>query len=677
MAAAYIHGMQSQGVGTSIKHFAANNQEYRRMTINTHVDERALREIYLASFEHAIVDAKPWTVMCSYNGVNGTLASQNRRLLTDILRTEWGFDGVVVSDWGAVHERVPGLAAGLDLEMPSSGGVHNVRIAAALADGSLSMATLDAAVTNLLNLVEKAVPAYRDPRPYNQTAHHALARRAAAAGAVLLKNDNAILPIATAQRIAVIGAFAKHPRYQGAGSSLITPHQIDTFYDSLVARVGSSGSVSYAEGYMPRLLEPDGERISAAVAVAQAADTVVLCVGLPDIEETEGLDRQHMRMPASHNELIAAVVAANPRCVVVLSNGAPVEMPWHDSVPAILEGYLGGEAGGSALVDIVVGDVNPSGKLAETIPLQLTDHPAHVDFPGTPFDVHYRESIYVGYRYYNTTGTPVRYPFGHGLSYTTFGYGTVTAPTNPVAAADGVTFSLDITNTGAVAGAEIVQVYVAAPRGSLPRPSHELKEFTKVTLQPGEHKTVSFTLPRRAFAVYDVSRAAWLVEPGDYQIQIGASSHDIRQTVTVSITSADQVTPLPHSDALAAYWQPSPAGFSAAAFTALLGYTPILWEKKRGQFTTNTPIADMRESALGRKIHDQMNAALAGLIASDPGGPTAKLFQSMADEGPMRVLLMFGGGKLSVDRLEAMVAWINRDYFRAATLFLRDMFRSR
>ncbi|MFM2309415.1 MAG: hypothetical protein RLY87_1536, partial [Chloroflexota bacterium] len=458
MAAAYIHGVQSQGVGTSIKHFAANNQEYRRMTIDTHVDERALREIYLASFEHAVIDAKPWTVMCSYNSVNGELASQHVRLLTDILRTEWGFDGVVVSDWGAVYQRPASLNAGLDLEMPGNGNVHGPSVAEALSNGTLSEAMLDERVSNLLDLIEKSLPAFHDPRSYDEHVHHTLAREAAAHGAVLLKNDGAVLPIATAQTIAVIGSFAKTPRYQGAGSSMISPHRLDTFFDALVTRVGAAGTVTYAEGYTPRAAAPDAQRIADAVAVAQAADVVLLCAGLPDIEETEGLDRAHMRMPESHNALIAAVVAVNPRTVVILSNGAPVEMPWHDAVPAILEGYLGGQAGGSGLVDIVCGDVNPSGKLAETIPYTVSDHPGHVDFPGTPTDVEYRESIYVGYRYYNTAATAVRYPFGYGLSYTTFAYGDITVAPESDAAADDVQLTIPITNTGTVAGAEVVQL---------------------------------------------------------------------------------------------------------------------------------------------------------------------------------------------------------------------------
>ena len=675
MAAAYIHGVQSQGVGTSIKHFAANNQEYRRMTIDTHVDERALREIYLASFEHAVIDAQPWTVMCSYNAINGTLASQNRRLLTDVLRTEWGFAGVVVSDWGAVYQRVPALNAGLDLEMPGNGNIHAAAITAALADGSLPEAVLDQRVSALLDMIEKALPAFQDPGTYDHAAHHALARRAAADGAVLLKNDTQLLPIATTQRIAVIGSFAKTPRYQGAGSSMISPHQIDTFYDALVARVGADGSVSYAEGYTPRAAAPDADRIAAAVAVARAADIVVVCAGLPDVEETEGLDRQHMRMPEAHNALIAAVVAVNPRTVVVLSNGAPVEMPWHDQVPAILEGYLGGQAGGSGLVDILVGDVTPSGKLAETIPFTHTDHPAHVDFPGSPTDVEYRESIYVGYRYYNTAQTPVRYPFGYGLSYTTFAYSTVTLNQQSVAADDGVDVSLTITNTGTVAGAEVVQVYVHDQTATVFKPTHELKAYAKVHLQPGASQQVTFHLPRRAFAHYDVAQSCWVVESGAYDIHIGASSRDIRQSVTVDVASTDIITPSATTAPMQAYWQPSAAGFSATSFSALWGGSVPTSAKRRGSFTTNTPIADMHESMLGRLVHAQVRAGLKRFASSDTDGPTNKLFEAMAEEAPLRVLLMSGGGKISNTTLEVIVAWVNGHYLRAIRLALANRFR--
>ena len=674
MAAAYIHGVQSQGVGTSIKHFAANNQEYRRMTIDTHVDERALREIYLASFEHAIIDAKPWTVMCAYNAVNGELASQHRRLLTDILRTEWGFAGVVVSDWGAVYQRPASLNAGLDLEMPGNGNIHGPSVVEALANGSLTEAMLDERVSNLLDLIQKSLPAYNDPRSYDRHAHHTLAREAAAHGAVLLKNDNAILPIATTQTIAVIGSFAKTPRYQGAGSSMISPHQLDTFYDALVTRVGTTGTVTYAEGYTPRAAAPDDQRIAAAVAVAQSADVVLLCAGLPDVDETEGLDRPHMRMPDSHNALIAAVVAANPRTIVILSNGAPVEMPWHDSVPAILEGYLGGQAGGSALADVVCGDVNPSGKLAETIPFAITDHPAHVDFPGSPTDVEYRESIYVGYRYYNSAKTPVRYPFGYGLSYTTFSYGNISVEKTTVDATEGVQLTIPITNTGTTAGAEVVQVYIHDVEQSVFRPFHELKAFAKVFLQPGESQTLSFTLPRRAFSFYDTTQSRWVVESGAFVIQVGASSRDIRQQVTITVNSSDQVTPTPNTSLLQAYWKPSAAGFSAAAFSALWGGPVPSSAKRRGQFTTNTPVADMHESALGRNIHAKLRAGLANFASSDSDGPTNKLFQAMAEEAPLRVVLMMGAGKMSTYTLHAMVAWINRDYLGALRWYLRGVF---
>ena len=661
LEAAYIEGVQSQGIGTSIKHFAANNQEARRMTIDTIVDERALREIYLASFEYAVKKAQPWTVMCAYNGLNGEPCSQNHRLLTSILRKEWGFIGTVVSDWGAVYQRVPSILAGMDLEMPSSNGSHDADIAAALASGALPQAVFDQTVTRILTMIAQSLPAYANPRPYDQSTHHVLARRAAAEGMVLLKNDGALLPLAATQSVAVIGAFAKTPRYQGAGSSLIAPSQLDTVYDSLVARLGAD-AVHYAAGYIPRKHAIQADLMAEAVDVARHADVVVLCVGLPDIDETEGVDRTTMAMPDSHNALIAAVAAVNPKVVVVLSNGAPIQLQWQAQVPAIIEAYLGGQAAGSAIVDVLYGDVNPSGKLAETFPFQWQDHPAHTCFPGSGQSVEYRESIYVGYRYYNTVATPVQYPFGYGISYTTFAYSDIVVNATTIDAEESLTVTATITNTGTRAGAEVVQLYVRDVASSVFRPHHELKDFTKVMLQPGESQQVQFVLNKRSFAYYDVAQADWVVEAGQFEVQIGSSSRDIHLTALIDV-SAPPVN-VARTPLLEPYYQPQRGAFGAEAFAALCGRDIRVPRLTRGQYTLNTPISDMHDSWLARLLHRQMYAQIRKMSGHDPESPTAIMFESMAKEMPMRSLLMLGGGVFSVSMLEAVMLMINGYYWQ-------------
>jgi beta-glucosidase len=420
IAKSHINGIQSQGAGTSMKHYALNNQEYRRMTTDSVVDERAMREIYLAGFEIAVKEAQPWTLMCSYNKINGIYACENKRLMTDILKEEWGHQGLVVTDWGAMNERVDALNAGVELEMPGTPNGNDERIVAAVKAGTLDVAVLDRAVERILALIFKADETLSKDFTYDKQTHHTLARCVAAEGAVLLKNEGGILPVQADTKIALIGRFAKSPRYQGAGSSLMNPTQLDNLHDELVNLIGAE-NVLYAAGYTEKGDSADEALIQEALETAGKADVTILCAGLPDMYETEGIDRAHMQMPPGHNALIQSVAAAQNKVIVVLSNGAPVEMPWVNDVPAILEGYLGGQAGAGALADILTGKVNPSGKLAETFPLQFADTPAQ-PYPGGPSVVEYRESIYVGYRYYDTVGQDVLFPFGHGLSYTAFEY---------------------------------------------------------------------------------------------------------------------------------------------------------------------------------------------------------------------------------------------------------------
>lgn len=659
MSAAWINGVQSQQVGASLKHFAANNQETRRMTIDTIVDERALREIYLASFEGAVTQARPWTVMCAYNLINGTSCSQYPWLLTDVLRAEWGYTGLVVSDWGAVVERAPGIAAGMDLEMPGNNNVHGVAVAEALASGMLSMAQLDVAVTRVLTLIKQSLPSYHDTIPCDWDAHHALARRVAAAGTVLLKNDGALLPLLPTTPVGVIGAFAKQPRYQGAGSSYINPTRLDTMYDMLVAHLGHE--VGYAPGYQVRGKNPDAALIADAVALAKSVAVAIVIVGLPDIYEAEGLDRTNMALPASHDALVTAVVAANPRTVVVLCNGAPVEMPWHDHVPAVVEAYLGGQAGGGAIVDVLYGVVNPGGRLAETIPMLGSDCPAASFFPGDGHTVVYRESIYVGYRYYNTADVPVRYPFGHGLSYTTFAYGDMTAQVNT----DGtVVVTVPVTNTGERAGHEVVQAYVRDVAARVFRPIHELKAFAKVYLEAGATTTVQLTLDARAFAFYDVELAQWLVEAGEFEIQVGASSHDIRQRVGITLAGA----PAQPARELLGYSDiRGKEIFNQASFAQLYGKPIVSTTLRPGDFTINSPISEMaKHSWFIRTLHERITTQMQTMVASnDPDGPTALLFRAMANEMPLRTLLMFAQGKVKLAWVRALVAIANRQYVRA------------
>lgn len=670
MAASFIQGVQSQGVGTSIKHFAANNQEYRRMTINTIVDERALREIYLASFETAVKAAEPWTVMSAYNALNGVLCSQNNRLLNDILRNEWGFRGVVVSDWGGVYQRVPSLEAGNDLEMPGNGGAHNQVIKQAIDQGQLTVATIDRSVERVLQLVKASLPALQNPGKYDVKQHHELARQAASQCIVLLKNDDEILPLRAGQSIGVIGAFAKKPRYQGAGSSLMAPSRLNTAYAGICMRFDGK-KVPYAAGYGVRDHHPDATLIAEAVKVARRVETVVLFIGLPDIYETEGVDRTHMRLPEAHNALLEAVVAVNPRVVVVLSNGSPIEMPWHDQVPAIIEGYLGGQAGGSAIADVVFGDVNPSGKLAETFPITWQDNPASAYFPGSPHTVEYRESIYVGYRYYNTAQEHVRYPFGHGLSYTTFAYSNLQVSATSIVADEPLMVSLTVTNAGTRAGAEVVQLYVRDVESTVFRPAHELKGFHKVFLQPGESSTLSFTLNRRAWSFYDVQRADWVVESGQFEVQIGASSRDIRLRAMVDVrgitlaTSVQQVL-------IADYYDLQRGNYGPGAFAVLLGQSFHAERPRKGDYTLNTPLADMQDSWLARRFHERIKRDMAAQFTANDESPTSIMFRTIADEMPLRTLLMFTAGNMTLARLEALLLMMNGKWLRGLLALWRS-----
>ncbi|MHC3000071.1 glycoside hydrolase family 3 C-terminal domain-containing protein [Microbacterium sp. HJ5] len=549
LGAAIVKGIQSMGVGTSLKHFAANNQEDDRMRSSSDVDPRPLREIYLRGFQRVVEDAQPWTVMCSYNRINGVYASEDPWLLTRVLRDEWGFEGLVVSDWGAVNERVPGLAAGMDLEMPSSNGVTDAQIVAAVQSGELDEAVVDTAAGRVLDLVGKAqAGAGAVSGPLDVDAHHALAREAAGRSIVLLKNDDAILPLDKGARVALIGEFAEKPRYQGAGSSMINPTRLDTALDEI--RALAAGDVAYAKGFSvaPHVTADQTAALrEEAVAAASAAEVAVLFLGLPARLESEGYDRTDIDLPAEQLALLDAVLEVNGNVVVVLSNGGVVALPFADRVPAILEGWLLGQAGGGAVADVLFGDVNPSAKLTETIPHRLEDTPAFLDFPGEFSHVRYGEGLFVGYRWYDARRMEVAFPFGHGLSYTTFSYGDATAKVN---ATGDIVVTLTVSNTGDRGGREVVQVYTSLPGGKVQRPTRELKAFASVALEAGEIAEVTLTVRRQDLAYWDIRLDAWVVEGGDYVVDVAASSRDIRSTVSVAVEGDPVVLPLSRTSSI-------------------------------------------------------------------------------------------------------------------------------
>ncbi len=547
MAAAIVQGTQSTGVGTSLKHFAANNQEHDRMRVSSDVDPRPLREIYLRSFQRVVEDAQPYTVMCSYNRVNGVFASEDPFLLTQVLREEWGFEGLVISDWGAVNNRVAALTAGMDLEMPSSGGRTDAELVAAVRDGSLPEAVLDASAARIAKLAKRWQDTPRVAGPLDVGAHHALAREAAGHSIVLLKNEGGLLPLQPRKSVALIGAFIDQPRYQGAGSSMINPTRVDSAAQELANQAGE-GFVTQAEGFT---LNGSGDAAALraeAVALAGKSDVAVVFLGLPAAAESEGYDREHIDLPTVQLELLDAVLTANPNTVVVLSNGSVVALPFANRAPAILEGWLLGQAGGGAIADVLYGDVNPSGKLTETIPVRLEDSPAFLNFPGEAGHVRYGEGLFVGYRWYDARGLEVAFPFGHGLSYTTFGYGPAAASVN---ANGDVEVRVTVTNTGKVAGREVVQVYTGLVSETVQRPIRELKAFAAVELAAGESREVTLTVRRADLAYWHVRADRWIVEGGTYTVDVAASSRDIRSTTTVEVAGDVLVLPLTRESSMA------------------------------------------------------------------------------------------------------------------------------
>ena len=604
LAAAFIQGVQKHHIGTSVKHFAANNQENRRMTCSSEMSERTLREIYLAAFEKAVKQAQPYTVMCSYNRVNGTFASENDKLLNRILRDEWGFQGMVMSDWGAVNDRVKGLAAGLELEMPASGGYNDRLIVEAVKNGSLDEAVLDRAVERLLTLIFRYAE-NREDCPFTLEEDHAFARRVAEEAMVLLKNEGGLLPLKPEEKILFVGEYAAAPRYQGGGSSHINSFRVS---DALSA-AREFAPVSYCKGFPAQ--EDAYEPLLAAEALeaAREADKVVVFAGLPDSFESEGYDRQHMDLPACQNRLIRELAAVNPKLIVVLHNGSSVTLPWLDRVPALLEAYLGGQAGGEAVANILFGKVNPSGKLAESFPVKLSDNPSYLNF-GNRDKVDYSEGVFIGYRYYDKKEMAVNFPFGFGLSYTSFAYSNLRLDSGVMRDGGKLTVSVDVTNTGSVFGKETVELYVADLTGGVQRPLRELKGFQKLALQPGETKTAVMELDDRAFQWYCEELSDWYAFPGTYEIQIGASSRDLRLT------------------------------------------SPVRYETERSlpvHLTLNSTVGDLLENpktrAFGKLISQKMDAFF-GMDQNDSDASkeafNEEMAEAMAASQPLRGVVSFG-----------------------------------
>ncbi|MBJ7947352.1 glycoside hydrolase family 3 C-terminal domain-containing protein [Bacillus cereus group sp. N24] len=624
MAINHVKGVQSQGIGTSLKHFAANNQEHRRMSVDAIVDERTLREIYLASFEDVIKEAQPWTVMSAYNKVNGEYASENNYLLHDILKDEWGFEGFVVSDWGAVNERVASLANGLELEMPSSFGIGEKKIIDAINCGELSVEKLDQAVERLLYIIFKAYDNQLENATYSKDTHHQLAREVASESMVMLQNEDSILPLKKEGTVAVIGEFAKQPRYQGGGSSHINPTKLESIFEELEMVSGEKTNILFAQGYDLASDDVDENLINEAKKIAESADTAVLFVGLPDRYESEGFDRNHLQMPENHVLLIEAIAEVQSNIVVVLSNGAPIEMPWIGKVKGILEGYLGGQALGGAIADLLFGDANPSGKLAETFPEVLSDNPSYLNFPGEGDKVEYKEGVFVGYRYYDAKNIEPLFPFGFGLSYSNFEYSKLSISKNEIKDTDTVSVLVNVKNTGSIAGKEIVQLYIKDVESSMIRPEKELKGFEKVELQPGEEKTVSFTLNNRSFAYYNVELKDWHVETGEFEILVGKSSREIVLQDNIFVQSTTIIKKTVHRNTLL------------------------------GDIFADRMLAPIAKGLMEKALKDSPFSSMA-----EGDSDASEMMDAMLNYMPLRALVNFSAGAFTEEMLSEIIELLN------------------
>ena len=639
LAAGYIRGIQSKDVAACPKHFAVNSQETRRMASDSIVDERTLREIYLTGFEIAVKEGHPRSIMSSYNLVNGTYANENKHLLMEILRAEWGFDGTVITDWGGSNDHALGVKNGSTLEMPAPGGDSVRELLAAVESGKISESDIDARLSELLPLVFDTKAALdAAPREFDAAAHHALARRAAEESLVLLKNEGSLLPLAAGSKVAVIGDFAKNPRYQGAGSSMVNSTQVDVLLDKLID--SELNVIGYQQGF-DRHGKPDAALQKSACELATQADTVILCMGLDEIAESEGLDRSNLRLAQNQVDLLQAVAAVNPKIVVVLYSGSVVETPWLDNCQALLYAALGGQAGAGAVADALTGKVNPCGKLAETWPLAYADVPSAADFATRRKTVEYREGLYIGYRYFTTAEKAVRFPFGYGMSYTTFAYSDM--------AADEQGVSLTVTNTGSVAGTEIVQLYIAKKNSELFRPAKELKGFARVTLAPGEKQRITIMLDDKAFRFWNVKANRWEIEGGEYELLVGASVEDIRLCEKISVHGTATVHPYEDRD-LDCYYKGNVLHVSDADFEKLLGH-PI--PKGKTKIDRNLTLGELNHarSPLGWLVWLVLTILLD--VSYKRGKPDLNiLFQYNM---PLRALAKMTNGAISMGMVDGIV----------------------
>ncbi len=649
MGAAFIAGVQSKGIGTSLKHFAGNSQEMKRMTSNSIIDERALREIYLRAFEKAVKKSQPWTVMNAYNLLNGTYCSENDWLQNKVLRDEWGFKGAVVSDWGAVNDRVAGLNAGNDLEMPSSGGVNDAKIVEAVKCGVIDETTLDERVDKLIDIILKGAANKKPGYKFDVRAHNLLSRQIAEQSMVLLKNDGNILPLkrVEGEYVAVIGAFADNPRYQGAGSSIINPTMIDS---GRRAFNNSPISVKFADGY-----DRSGKRknedayITEACNLAKNASKAVVFIGLTDDYESEGFDRSTMKLPDGHNRLVEAVSRVNDNVIVVLEGGSPVEMPWADDVKAILNAYLGGQSVAPAIVDVLTGKANPCGKLAETYPVCFKDTPTSFRYPDSKEDVQYRESIFIGYRYYDKVERNVRFPFGFGLSYTSFEYSDIKLKKKNLTKGEGAKVTFTIKNTGDVAGSEIAQVYVAKPESKIFRAPKELKGFVKIHLDPGEEKKVSVELDDRAFAFWNTATEDWCVESGEYKILVGASSRDIRLEAAAKMKSEDDETIVDLRESAGVYFDGDPARAREDDFKVIYGGEFKLAPEITSD-SLNNSIERSKDKGLAKFIYNTVDLAM-----KPKGGVGSSMITNTIMQTPIRNYVSMSNGLFTEDMADGLL----------------------
>ncbi len=660
LAAAFIKGVQSKGIGTSLKHYAVNNQETRRMTINAVVDKRALMEIYLRPFEIAVKEAQPWTIMCAYNRLNGTYCAENKWLLTDVLRDKWGFKGLVVTDWGAENDRVNGLVAGQELEMPFSGGKNDKMIAEAVRRGKMSEDILNSAADKIISLSQKGG---QQKEHYDEIEHHRLAREIATQSMVLLKNDHGVLPLKKKTDILVVGEMAENPRYQGAGSSLLNPTKLVSALDGLNEK---NVEYEYLHGYSldNKDTKTDRKYMTEAIEKARKAETVLVFAGLPSEYETEGYDRKLIDMPESHNRLIEELSKVNNNVIVVLSGGAVMKLRWYDEVAGILLSSLSGQAGGGAVVDVLFGEVNPSGRLSETFPFETEDAPCAKYYPGNTTTSEYRESIFVGYRYYDTVNKAVRFPFGYGLSYTQFEYGPVEVSSCAIRDDETVTIEFPIKNIGKVAGAETAQIYVSDLQSTVFRPKKELKGFRKVFLEPGETKSIQIELDKKAFSFYDPLEDEWVVETGEFKVYVGASVEDIKAEVLIKVDSSSTGSTLDLRKNAPSYYTGMITDICDEEFEAILGTKlPETNTGKRQLDYSNT-----LEDAINGKWGRRFNKLLLTILDSE------SMAGAVAVQSPIKTFIYWSMGVFSEDMADGLLLILNEDrFFQGLARILRGV----